>query len=134
MKKTEILPSAVSFLLLFAFLIAFIPAPRAYAADASGVCGKEGDDLTWSYSKGVLTVAGQGEMADYEREEDIPWGDVRSEIARIELPEGLTRVGSRAFMACVELTSVELPESLTGIGEYAFYFCAGLTSIEFPGA
>ena len=38
------------------------------AADMSGECGKVGDNLTWTCSGGVLTISGEGEMADYENQ------------------------------------------------------------------
>ncbi len=132
MKKTRSLSSGISFLLLLAVLMAFVPAPRAYASDMAGECGKDGDNLTWTYSGGVLTITGEGEMADYEEKEDIPWYDIRDDIERVELPEGLESIGDRAFSGCYDLTSMELPESLTGIGDYAFDFCSSLTAIELP--
>ena len=132
MKKTGKRASAIAFLLALALILAFVPAPRAYASDMSGECGKDGDNLTWSYSGGVLTITGAGEMADYEERSDCPWYDVRDDIERVELPEGLESIGDRAFSYCGNLTSVELPDSLTNIGNRAFSSCSGLASIELP--
>ena len=123
MKKTGKRASAIAFLLALALLIAFVPAPRAYASDMSGECGKDGDNLTWSYSGGVLVISGKGEMADYEERSDCPWYDVRDDIERVELPEGLESIGDKAFARCKRLSSVLIPESVTSIGDGAFEGC-----------
>ena len=39
------------------------------AAEKSGTCGKDGDNLTWKLSdQGVLTISGSGDMVDYNKE------------------------------------------------------------------
>lgn len=135
MKKSR-KTSGIAVLLLLIFLIAFVPAPRAIAAGFSGECGKDGDNLTWSYSDGVLTINGAGEMADYEKGapgfpwndmSNVPWNNLSGMIERVELPEGLTSIGNRAFSGCDNLTSIELPDSLTSIGENVFDGCVYLT-------
>ncbi|MDD6273846.1 MAG: hypothetical protein PUA86_03995, partial [Clostridiaceae bacterium] len=49
----------------------------SFAADvvASGTCGAEGDNLTWTLdSDGTLTISGVGEMADYKDYDfNLPW-------------------------------------------------------------
>lgn len=50
----------------------------------------------------------------------------------IELPNGLTSIGSVAFSNCSSIVGIELPESLNFIDEGAFYNCSGLQSIEIP--
>ena len=48
----------------------------------------------------------------------------KSSLERVQLPEGLTRIGKGAFMYCRNLKEVNLPESLTYIGNRAFVFVA----------
>ena len=50
-------------------------------------------------------------------------------IIRAEIPEGVIRIGERAFSGCSSLTSVTIPESVTSIGSEAFSGCDGLTGI-----
>ena len=51
-------------------------------------------------------------------------------LTSIEIPEGVTSIGSRAFYACTGLEgSLDLPDSVTTIGSSAFEGCSGLTSI-----
>ena len=56
---------------------------------------------------------------------DGPGGDV-------VIPEGVTRIGNRAFSWCSNLISVTIPDSVTSIGDEAFYGCSGLTSVTIP--
>ena len=55
-----------------------------------------------------------------------------STLNNIALPEGLTSIGTGAFISCSGLTSIILPSSLTSIGYMAFDGCSGLTSIILP--
>ena len=41
-------------------------------------------------------------------------------LTEIRLPEGVTKIGKRAFFGCRELQVVQLPDSITHIGESAF--------------
>ena len=45
------------------------------------------------------------------------------------IPDNVTSIGDRAFMACRELTSITIPASVTSIGRAVFKSCSGLTSI-----
>lgn len=70
-----------------------------------------------------LTITGTGAMYDYDDWDNLaPWrGEYRELIGEIELPEGMTRVGSEAFDACYNAHVNELPSALQSIGSYAFY-------------
>ena len=50
----------------------------------------------------------------------------------VEIPDGVTSIGGRAFYYCSSLTSVTIPDSVTSIGDYAFYYCRALTSVTIP--
>ena len=58
-------------------------------------------------------------------------GDLNAEEAVI--PEGVTSIGSYAFMGCDSLTSIDIPSSVTSIGDSAFQGCSSLTSVTFAG-
>lgn len=51
----------------------------------------------------------------------------------VTIPEGVLRIGHRAFLDCDGLTTVNLPQSLTSINSQAFEGCGQLLSITIPG-
>ena len=53
-------------------------------------------------------------------------------LKSIDIPEGVTTIRGDAFVNCVSLESVTLPSSLTTIGSQAFYGRTKLRSIELP--
>ena len=55
-----------------------------------------------------------------------------SGITELELPSSLERIEEMSFSLCTGLTSVRIPDSVEYIGVYAFTGCTGLTSIAFP--
>lgn len=50
-------------------------------------------------------------------------------ITSINFPNGLTRIGNRAFWDCNKLTSITIPDSVTSIGFGAFNHCTSLESV-----
>ena len=86
--------------------------------------GKCGENLTWTISDNTLTISGNGAMESYDSESNkAPWYAYRSSIASAVLSEGVTTIGSHAFLDCGSLTSIEIPASVTSIGEYALSLC-----------
>ncbi len=70
-----------------------------------------------------------------EDKEIVSFGAIfaeNSNITRIEIPAGVTRIGNSAFNGCSSLASIEIPTSVTSIGNSAFSGCSSLTSIEIP--
>lgn len=47
----------------------------------------------------------------------------------LNIPEGVTSIGTFTFGDCDNLTGVVIPKSLTSIGSDAFYECTGLTAV-----
>ncbi len=95
----------------------------------SGICG---ENLNWSFSDGVLTISGYGEMYDYSDYNAVPWGAVGQQIQEIVVTDGVNSIGDYAFYWCSNLRRVVLPGSLTRIGSYAFYSCKSLDGITLP--
>ena len=50
----------------------------------------------------------------------------------VTLPEGMTRIGHRAFMRCDQLATVNLPQTMVSINSSAFEQCSMLSSITIP--
>jgi hypothetical protein len=53
-------------------------------------------------------------------------------LTSINIPDGVTNIGSYAFLECNSIPSLTLPESVTSIGGCAFKRCISLTSINIP--
>lgn len=132
-----------------------------FAIPEEGVGGSCGENLTWFLSaEGTLTITGSGDMTDFPSSGGAPWFGYTfnySEITKLELPEGLTRIGNfafeglqitqltipstvqslgmRAFAGCKSLEGdIVLPERLTTVGEYAFSRCEKIRSVHFGAA
>lgn len=94
----------------------------------SGTCG---DDLTWNYSDGTLTIGGTGEMYDFNAGDSPgPWEEFTDDIKTVIISDGVTSIGRSAFLGCNSLTDVTLPDSLTSIGNFAFMNCENLSNIN----
>ena len=92
-----------------------------------------GDNLVWSLDdNGIMTITGSGDMWDFDYGLTLPWESRRSEIKQLRLTNGVTSIGSRAFMYCDQLSSVTLPEGLTRVGYSAFNFCESLWALTLP--
>lgn len=99
---------------------------------ASGECGAYGDNLMYKLnSDGVLTISGQGEMADWFTN-TVPWKDYKNsgEITRVIIHEGVTSVSTKAFVSCESLEYAFIPSSMKDID--GFTACSSLKSIDLP--
>ena len=123
-KKLRIL----SALLAVAMLFALMPTAAFAATEvASGTCGAEGNNLTWTLDdSGTLTISGGGAMADYDIEvygdTIAPWAKYKKNIKKVVIEKEVTTIGKNAFEDCSQLSTVELPQDgkLEKIGDNAF--------------
>lgn len=98
---------------------------------ASGTCGAQGDNLTWTLTPdGTLTISGKGAMEDYRDFSDVPWYAYREHIRTAVLADDVTSIGNCAFANCRKLTSVHISDGVTSIGSWAFEECSGLLEIR----
>lgn len=133
MKKMNQLWLALLLTVLVAALLAvgFTAAAQGETPEIvdSGYCGGEGDgtNLTWTLSSdGVLTVSGDGAMADGNR----PWCYHIDVIDSIVIEDGVISIGKSAFSGCFA-QSVSIPDSVTSIGDNAFELCS-LKAVVIP--
>ena len=120
----------ISCLILLALACVLSVPNTAYAADiiASGECGADGNNLTWTLdSSGVLTISGEGAMAD---DDDDSWSSYRESIKSVVISDGVTNVAPGSFFLCNQLKTVILSDSVISIGKTAFMY-SGLESITF---
>lgn len=126
----------LSLMLVLLMTLTLIPLESlAEAAAASDTCGSKGDNLKWALDEenGVLTISGQGDMADYS-EDFAPWFEKSNSITSVSIQQGVTGIGTGAFCSCAALNAVTLPDGLKRIGDGAFGGCESLKELAIPSS
>lgn len=100
----------------------------SFSPTLSGSCG---DNVTWSYSNGTLTISGTGPMWDYDFSSDASPFRQDTRILTATIGNGVTSIGAAAFASCGSLTKVSISNSVIYIEDQVFYKC-GLKSITLP--
>ena len=110
----------------------------AQNAETHGDCGAEGheSEVKWSFdgATGVLSITGNGPMADYvvsddRTEDDRPWKSFAGDITEVKIAEGITRIGNSVFRGMNRLISANIPASVTSLGNYIFRNDGELTTV-----
>ncbi|MBQ8835317.1 MAG: leucine-rich repeat domain-containing protein [Oscillospiraceae bacterium] len=89
-----------------------------------------GDELTWEFKDGTLTITGSGPMDDFS--EGAPWEEYKDKIQVVVLSGKVSTVGAGAFTDYDNLIAVDFGTALQEIGTAAFKNCDGLTTISLP--
>ena len=107
-----------------------------------GNCGwNDGDNLTWHFESGTLTISGEGEMGLYFTERDNsgnnvvagPWYHLRDSIHTVVIEEGVQNIQDYAFAEAYNLKAVQMASSVKLIGVCSFENCLSLKKIDLPG-
>ena len=104
--------------------------------DICSICNGEkcGEDVVFFYDKDTKTLSfdGRGEICDYLDEKgkllDRPWENSLSEITKVVVGEGITKIGDAAFallddeydVLTTSIKEILLPTSLEEIGTFSF--------------
>lgn len=100
------------------------------AEEKSGFCGAEENTVSWSLDEnGVLEIAGQGAMNEWQNEEEVPWNGYRDQITEVRIKEGVTSIGAYAFADCEKLVKLDIADSVQTIGALAYFNCSGLSTL-----
>lgn len=100
------------------------------AEEKSGFCGAEENTISWSLDEsGVLEIAGQGAMNEWQNEEEVPWNGYRDQITEVRIKEGITSIGAYAFADCEKLVKLDIADSVQTIGSFAYFNCSGLSTL-----
>ena len=78
-----------------------------------------GDNLTYTFKDGVLTLSGSGEMWSYTDAASSPFNDLT--ITSLVIPDGVTVIGAHAFEGTTIQNPVVLPESVFSVRYRAFW-------------
>lgn len=97
--------------------------------------GKCGANVTWELKDGILTIAGSGEMDNFEKttgditETVMPWNAYKAQIKEIDIKDGVTRITKSAFTGHYNLEKAVIGNSVTTIEDYAFSGDYGLKEV-----
>lgn len=114
--------------ILLVLLMALTLLPIGALAEGDNKCG---EDLTWEFKGGTLSIDGTGEMYDYSEDYLAPWNEHCLEITNVTISDGVTSIGSYAFCYC-SVKSITLPFGLKHIGSSAFFNCPNIQQIKIP--
>ena len=105
-----------------------------FTAGAAWISGKCGDNVSYSYDSATreLVIAGTGKMYRYYYEGAVSFYYICPDVETITIENGVTSIGTNAFIWCTSLSSVTIPDSVTEIGNCAFQRCSILKSIKLP--
>ncbi len=92
-------------------------------SENSGQCG---ENATWAYENGTLTISGSGKVTK------VLWAHHEKNIQKVIIENGITNVPGWAFQGYTKLKTVKLADSITTIENSAFQECTALTSIALP--
>jgi len=92
-----------------------------------------GDNVYYTLDyDGVLTLTGTGSTYDYPDGYPSPWEDIASVLRKIEVGEGITRLGDFLFFYADYVTEVTLPSTLEELGDGVFEYCRYLPEVQLP--
>lgn len=93
------------------------------ATSVSGDCGKtKEDNVVWTIEDTILTISGEGEMADYSTDKgcEAPWSGYAEEISLVVIENGVKNIGAYAFAGLYNTQQISIANTVSSIGEGAF--------------
>lgn len=76
------------------------------------------DFLHWTFDdNGVLTITGEGAIADVDDPSHLPWKDHINDITEVVVSEGITGIGDNVLVGCEE-KEISLPSTMTDLETY----------------
>ena len=144
------------FAMLLSLAMLFTLAPTAFAADSEsqpteGTCGATGNEnsVKWALTQNndnsaaptyTLTISGSGDMANLNNSTETenisdgagtyPWANLRDSITNIVIGDGVTSIGSKAFIAYTNVTSVSIGKDVSKIGVGALSQLSACTKFD----
>ena len=144
------------FAMLLSLAMLFTLAPTAFAADGvsqptEGTCGATGNEnsVKWALTQNndnsaaptyTLTISGSGDMANLNNSTETenisdgagtyPWAHLKDSITNIVIADGVTSIGSKAFIAYTNVTSVSIGKDVSKIGVGALSQLSACTTFD----
>ena len=110
----------------------------------NGNCSAVGseDSVQWNFnsSTGTLTISGTGKMSNLNNSTETenisdgagtyPWANLKDSITKIVIDDGVTSIGSKAFIAYTNVTSVNIGKDVSEIGVGALSQLSACTTFD----
>ena len=93
--------------------------------------GQCGDNAFWTLEDSVLTISGTGPTYAYAAYQSTPWYNMRSNVKKVIISDGITSVGKNMFAYIGALEEVEIAGSVETLGDYSFYNCDNIKKMVF---
>ncbi len=110
-----------------------------------------GENATWSYKNGTLTVSGTGAISvpksEYRRPVSFtsggysysdldlsPWKGLSDRITKLVINSGITSISDEAFASLKKLTEVDIASGVKSIGNMAFAYNGEWKKITIPAS
>ncbi|MBO5674669.1 MAG: leucine-rich repeat domain-containing protein [Paludibacteraceae bacterium] len=87
-----------------------------------------GDDILYTFLNDTLALNGTGDMWNLSQ---YGWNMYADEVSALTLSNGITSIGTNAFMNLMFLPEVTIPASVKTIHKRAFENCRSLSSVTF---
>lgn len=140
MKRMKYLSTAVLACLLAACTLDTTDNPVKPELDGivGGLCGIDGDNMvSWELDRGtgLLTISGNGRMADFDDPSEAPWWNYSKSIIHLIVEDGITHISQAGFQYMPYLESAEIAGTITSIGDNAFHGAplSKITPIDWVG-
>ncbi len=126
--KTKIISALLILTIMFSAITLF-----ASATEVTVTSGECGENLVWNFNAetGTLSVVGNGDMYDYASVRR-PWESLTRNIHSVVFSDGVTSIGSCAFISCSNLSNLIIGNNVKTIGDHAFAYNTSLTEITIP--
>lgn len=90
-----------------------------------------GDNILYTVKNDTLALNGKGDMWNLS---EFGWEIYADQVTTLQLSNGITSLGTNAFMDLMFVSEVKIPATVKTIHKRAFENCRSLTSVEFVGS
>ena len=106
-------------------------------ADDTPTTGKCGENVSYTYDEATktLSISGTGDMADYQYDNgktSAPYASFLGKVKKIVIGEGVTHIGSCAFLFCYDTEEIVFPSNNLTIGIQAFIGTISIKNMYIP--
>jgi len=117
-------------LVLAIFMITSLLVAIPVASKAEAYSGKCGNNLVWEFDSytGILAIKGTGAMYNYSysynssTNNSAPWGKYSSQLKSVIIKEGVTTIGTGAFLN-LKFRDITIPTTIKTVKSGAFFHC-----------